>query len=322
VKGADLQDAERIARWLLDRPVGLVLGGGGAYGIAHIGVLKALEEAAVPIDIVGGTSMGAIFAGGIARRWSADRIMQHVRGLFSRPFALYDPTLPFTALLAGRKLDRVLDELFDDLAIIDLWLPFFCVATNISRAGPQLHDTGKMRDAIRASCAIPGLFPPHRAAEQFLVDGGLVDNLPIDVMAERCQGPIVAVNVFPYRRADAEPYGRSKERPAGILGRLRALTDLRPPVFDILMRATFAGNQRATETFLSRHPPALYLTPDVTKFRILEWGAYEALFQAGYDCAMRKLEAGALSRSLWEGHIEEPGSGHHLPAPDSGANEF
>ena len=103
VRAGDQQGAESLARWLLDRPVGLVLGGGGALGIAHVGVMKALEEARVPVDIVGGTSMGAIFAGGLARGWSADTVMDHVRSLFSSRFALYDPTIPFAALLARQE---------------------------------------------------------------------------------------------------------------------------------------------------------------------------------------------------------------------------
>jgi NTE family protein len=304
VKADERADAERLARWLLDRPVGLVLGGGGAYGIAHVGVLKALEEAGVPVDIVGGASMGAIFAGGVARRWSADRIMEHVRELFASRFALYDLTIPFTALLGGKKLDRVLLRFFEDLAIEDLWRPFFCVSTNISRAGPRLHDEGALRDAIRASCSIPGLFPPYQAAQQLLVDGGLVDNLPVDHMAARCAGPIVAVNVFPYRRPDGAN-GKKKSERRGFLKRMKPLAEAMPPLFDVLMRSTFVGSQHAVETFLAQHPPALYLVPEIAKFRILDWGAYEALFEAGYLCARRHLDAGELPRTLWEGHIEE-----------------
>jgi NTE family protein len=298
-------DFERVARRLLERPVGLVLGGGGAYGIAHVGVVKALEEAHVPVDVVGGTSMGAIFAGGVARGWSADRMMDEVRRLFSARFALYDPTIPFTALLAGKKLDRVLEGLFGEIDIADTWIPFFSVATNISLARPQVRESGKLREAIRASCSIPGLFPPFQSLEQLLVDGGLVDNLPIDVMGERCRGPVIAVDVFPYERPREKPSEGPLGRIRRYLGRLRSPADVRPPLFDILTRSTFVGSQRATERSLTHHPPALYLVPDLGRFGILEWGAYEALFQAGYECARRSLDAGALPRSLWEGRVED-----------------
>ncbi len=260
----------------------------GAYGIAHVGVLKALEEAGVPIDVVGGTSMGAIFAGGLARGWSADRIMDEVRRLFASRFALYDPTIPFVALLAGKKLDRVLKRLFDELDIAELWTPFFCVATNISLARRQVHATGKLREAIRASCSIPGLFPPLRSQEHLLVDGGLVDNVPLDVMVERCRGPVIVVDVFPYQRSSenrAEGPARGRLFP-----RLKRSVDVRPPLFDILTRSTFVGSQMATERSLVQHPPALHLVPELGRLRILDWGAYDALFQAGYECARRKLD--------------------------------
>jgi predicted acylesterase/phospholipase RssA/CRP-like cAMP-binding protein len=300
VKEGDPLGAARLARWLLERPVGLVLGGGGAYGIAHVGVLKALEEARVPVDIVGGTSMGAIFAGGVARGWSADQIMDHVRRLFTSRFALYDPTIPFSALLAGKKLQRVLRGLFEDIDIADLWMPFFCVSTNISRAQRQVHEEGSLYDAIRASCSIPGLFPPHESLRQLLVDGGLVDNLPLDVMAERCRGATIGVDVFPYRRRRQEV---TTEATRGPFAKLKRFVQTTPTLFDVLIHATLVGSQQTTELSLSSHPPALYLVPELGRFRVLDWRSHESMFRAGYECAKRALDAGSLQRSLWEGPV-------------------
>jgi NTE family protein len=301
-------DAERLARWLLDRPVGLVLGGGGARGIAHVGVLKALEDARVPVDIVGGTSMGAIFAGGLARGWPADKIMVEVRRLFQSRFALYDPTFPISALLAGRKLNRELERLFDDIEIADLWTPFFCVSTNISHALREVHDSGRLRDAIRSSCSIPGLFPPFEVVTKVLVDGGLIDNLPVDVMAEHCRGPVIAVDVFPYQHPGDEPPGRL-QRLTRLVRWLKPFGQPRPPaaprLFETLMRSTLVGSRHATELSLSRHPPALYLVPDIANRKLLDWGDYDVLFRAGYDCAKEALDAGKLPRALWEGRIED-----------------
>ncbi len=305
VRGDDPRDAQRLARWLMDRPVGVVLGGGGAYGIAHVGVLKALEEARVPIDAIGGTSMGAIFAGATALGWSADRLMGEVRRLFSKRFVLYDPTIPFSAILAGRKLDRVLQRFFDDICIADLWLPYLCVATDLWRARAHVYESGSLRDAIRASCSIPGVFPPLQAQGELLVDGGLVDNLPIDVMGSRCHGPIIAVDVFHYDHEGAKPQRPSKRRARGLLRSLGpAIAASR--LFDTLMRSTIVGSQRSTEKALSSHPPALHLVPDLSSFHMLEWGAFDAFFEAGYACARRELDAGALPRALWEGRIEVP----------------
>jgi predicted acylesterase/phospholipase RssA/CRP-like cAMP-binding protein len=305
VRAGSRPDAGRLARWLLDRPVGLVLGGGGAFGIAHVGVLKALEEANVPVDIVGGTSMGAIFAGGVARGWSADRIMEHVRELFASRWALYDFTIPFTSLLAGKKLDGVLDRLFGDLVIADMWTPFFCVATSMARARAEVHDRGRLRDAIRSSCSIPGLFPPFQSLKDLLVDGGLVDNLPIDAMYERCRGPVIAVDVFPYQRPKPEKTREFSERlVARLVEWLKPRRELGPPLFDILVQATLLGSQRTNEMTRADHPPALYLTPQLDRFRVLGWHAYEDLFKAGYECARQEIEADKLPRTLWEGRVE------------------
>jgi predicted acylesterase/phospholipase RssA/CRP-like cAMP-binding protein len=308
VRGGHRLDAERLARWLMDRPVGLVLSGGGAYGLAHVGVIRALEEARVPIDIVAGTSMGSIFAGAVALGWSADRMKTEVEKLFSSRFALYDPTLPFTSLLAGEKLDRVLDGYFGDVLIEDCWRPFFCISTDLSHARPEVHASGQLRDASRCSWSIPGLFPPHRAGDRLLVDGGLVDNLPIDVMGDRCRGAMIAVNVFPYgaRAKRARP---RHHRLHGLAAWIKTAAHLvGPSVFEILTRATLLGSQRTTEMSLVRHPPGLYLEPAVDPFHVLEWDAYDALDRAGYESASEALSHGALPRSLWEGHIERDAS--------------
>jgi NTE family protein len=305
VRAGDPRAGERLARWMLGRPVGLVLGGGGAHGIAHVGVMKALEEAGVPVDIIGGTSMGAIFAGGLARGWSADVLMDRVRTLFSSRFALYDPTIPLSSLLAGKKLDRVLRGYFENIDIADVWTPFFCVSTNLSRASSQVHDLGSLQDAIRSSCSIPGLFPPFHLVRQLLVDGGLVDNLPVAAMAERCRGPIIAVDVSPYERPKNLGEGRRHPGLVERLKRFKPSSATGPWLFELLMHATLVGSQFRTKQSLADHPPALYLAPEMATIRVLDWQAYEALYQAGYSAAKRAVEEGRFPRRLWEGRIED-----------------
>ncbi|HZU82612.1 MAG TPA: patatin-like phospholipase family protein [Polyangiaceae bacterium] len=204
VRAGERRDYERIARTMVRCGVAVVLSGGGARGIAHVGVLRALEEAGVPVDAIGGASMGGLVAAGYARGWDAGAILDRMRRLFRRSGrALYDPTLPFVALLAGRKLERVLRRYFEDLAIEDLWLPFFCVSTDLGRAAVHVHDRGALWRAVAASCSIPGVFPPRRDGGRVLVDGGVIDNLPLDVMAARFDGAIVASDVNLYDDASA-----------------------------------------------------------------------------------------------------------------------
>jgi NTE family protein len=137
-----------------------------------------------------------------------------------------------------------------------------------------------------------------------LVDGGLVNNLPLDLMAERCSGPIVAVDVYSYRRSDG-----NKPRPAtGLLRMLRRPAFAGPRLFDILMHATCAASEYRIERSLSRHPPALHLAPLLAHVGILDWRAYEAIYRAGYDIARKELESGKLPRKLWEGLLDDAGT--------------
>jgi predicted acylesterase/phospholipase RssA/CRP-like cAMP-binding protein len=291
VRTGDHADYQRLARTILRSGVGVVLSGGGARGIAHIGVLKALEEAGVPVDHIGGTSMGSIVAAGYARGWSADTIMEHVRQLFRSRTALYDPTIPFESLLAGRKLERVLRTYFADFDIEDLWLPFFCVSSDLSRAERRVHDQGELWSAVAASCSIPGIFPPVRARSHLLVDGGVVDNLPIDVMAARFDGAIIASDVNLYNDTTPERRGITIDR---LRDFARWITPFAkggrgPEIFEILLRSSQIGSQRATRESLERGDASLYLPIPVQNFRLLDWGANEALYRAGYEYASTRL---------------------------------
>jgi len=181
-------DFERVVRRLLGRSVGVVLGGGGARGIAHVGVLHALQEAGVPVDFIGGASMGSIFAAGWARGWNAEVMLAKVREVFSSKKAVVDLTFPAVALTVGAKLERVLRGLFEGLRIEDLWTPFFCTSTSLGRPGIVVHERGILWESIRASVSLPAIFPPVRSGNDLLVDGGVLDNLPVATMVRLCDG--------------------------------------------------------------------------------------------------------------------------------------
>jgi NTE family protein/lysophospholipid hydrolase len=282
-------DYARVARHIMGRPIGVVLGGGGARGMAHLGVLAALDEAGIPIDCICGTSMGAIIAAGTARGWSVQEMRERVAHVFAKRLALYDPTIPISSLLAGKKLDDVMRELYGDAQVEDLWLPFFCVSTDLARAEPVVHASGSLCQAVRASCSIPGIFPPVVTDGRVLVDGGLMDNLPIDLFESRFAGPIVAVDVFSY----GEPTLTAPTGP--IASRLHKLRErvhrkrVAPALFDSLMRSTLVGSRFRLQTVMPHMKNLLYLAPPVASFGILHWGAHEALYDAGYRYATAAL---------------------------------
>lgn len=290
VRMGDDGDYRRLARTLLRAGVAVVLSGGGACGIAHVGMLKALEEARVPVDAIAGTSMGAIMAAGYACGWSADALMARVRELFRHRMALYDPTFPSEALLAGRKLEQVLRRYFEGLDIRDLWLPFFCVSTNLTRSEARVHDRGELWRAVAASCSIPGIFPPRQEDGELLVDGGLMNNLPVDVMAERFGGAIIA--------SDVTANGKSA-RPRSADGPLRRwLRQLRghtqpatrgPGIFELLTQSTMVASRHAALASLASGYAALHLRLPVAGFTMLDWSAYDDLYTVGYEYTRQQL---------------------------------
>ena len=221
---------------MAERPrIGLVLGGGGARGAAHIGVLQELERQRVPIDAIAGTSMGAIVGGLYASGRSADELEEIVSGLdwaaalsdkaqrkdlsFRRkqddeqfPINLElglrgtELLLPM-GVIQGQKLDLLLRELTIDVSMVndfdDLPIPFRAIATDIERGEPYVMGDGDLAQAIRASMSVPGVFAPVRLGDRLLVDGGIVGNLPIVVMREMDVDIIIAVDVeFPLYSAE------------------------------------------------------------------------------------------------------------------------
>lgn len=194
----DNADIERLFRFLTGRAMGFVAGGGGAFGSAHLGVYKAFREIGVDFDIFGGTSVGAAMMAGLAAGADAERVDEGTHNIFvrRRSFARY--TLPYFALLNRKVFDRALQAEYGERTIEDLWRPFFAVSTNVSRNQIMVHRRGPLWEAVRASASIPGLLPPFFTAQgEMLVDGGIMDNVPLEPMKALKNGPNVIVALKP-----------------------------------------------------------------------------------------------------------------------------
>jgi predicted acylesterase/phospholipase RssA/CRP-like cAMP-binding protein len=293
-----LADIERLARSLTGTSVGLVLGGGGARGFAHIGVLRAMRDLGIPIDAVGGTSSGALVGAthalGLAPETIQARAAQHVHKLI-------DPTLPLVSVFRGRGLRRGLEAVLGGGAIEDLALPYFAVATNLTRAELVVVDRGPLVAAVRASMSLPGVYPPVTRDGELLVDGGLLANVPIDVMARRLRGGrIVAVDVSPtvdsVRYDDFEPdlsgWGLLARRVRPFRRDRRRL----PSIVETLNRAAVAGSVHLRQ---QRRPGTeLLLRPPVERFGLLQMEALPTIAEAGYRGSIEAL------RAWWTGHPE------------------
>ena len=195
VRRGDAVHMGRLARLLSGTGTSLVLGGGGARGFAHLGVLAVLEELGAPIDMIGGTSIGAVMAVGPALEWDAMRSRRTALEAFRK---LFDYTLPSTAVLRGERITNKLQSFIGDIDIEDMWIPYFCVSTNLTHATAEFHDRGTVVPAVRASIAIPGVLPPVPRDGDLLVDGGVLDNVPVGEMRRRNPtGNVIAVDVAP-----------------------------------------------------------------------------------------------------------------------------
>jgi NTE family protein len=172
----------------------LVLSGGGARGLAHIGVLRAFADAGIAVDVIAGTSMGAMIAGMVALDHQPEQIAAECRRIFRRK-AISDYTVPVIAVMRGRRFSRLLGEIIGDARIENLWRNFFCVSVNLSRGEQHLHKSGPLLEALRASAAVPGIMPPIVRDGNILVDGGIMNNLPVGEMSSLSRGVVIGADV-------------------------------------------------------------------------------------------------------------------------------
>lgn len=291
VDPAQPESVRRLARRLTGRGIGLVLSGGGARGFAHLGVVAAFREAGLDFDVWGGASFGASLAAQLAAGWSVDRITgEMVRGTVDVG-TLLDVTFPYMSLAKGHTLTNSINETFGDRCIEDLPREFFCVSSDLTAGRLRVHDRGSIAHAVRASVAIPGIFPPVRSAEgHVLVDGGIMDNLPVAEMRSRLDGgKVVAIDLRTRSNLPAGDLSAGGEA-SGWQPLLRRMNPAKermdlPRMIDLLIRSTELASG-------DRHDTAdVTLRPPLEGFALLEFGAYESIIESGYTYAKGMIEA-------------------------------
>lgn len=303
VRAGNAADLRRLARRVSGRATGLVLGGGGARGFAHIGALRAFAEAGMEIDAVGGTSIGSVIAGATAAGLSTETMTELARA-FATPRKLLDRTLPVTSLMAGRKVTALYRQVFGDVAIEDLWTSYFAVSSGLSRAQTVIHRQGALWAAVRASTALPAIFPPLLAADgEVLVDGGVMNNMPLDVMRVACEdGLVVGVNPMPtHDRLRPYRFGPSLSGWDALWGRLRLFgSKVRSPsILGAVMRATEINSANRMRQPAFRAQADLLIEPPVGDFPILAFSEFAPIVDIGYRCASEAIEAWLRSGKSW-----------------------
>jgi NTE family protein/lysophospholipid hydrolase len=286
-------DYARLARFLTGKAVGIVLGGGGARGFAHLGVLRALHEAGIAIDLIGGNSMGALIGAQYACDVSLDDIRER-----TQKFAAGGerPTLPLISLVSGNRVRRDLVKMFGDLQVDGLWRPYFAAACNLTKGCTTVQDSGPLWRAVLASNSPAGLFPPVLIDGDLLVDGAILENVPVAAMRMRLgtaqerrrgNGTIIAVDVDVQEELSAPSHLSKLSVWSTFRGLVSPQATRTPGIGQIMYRAGHIGglNKRAQTIGQSDH----YLEPPVSQFSLMSYRNAAEIAEVGYRYTMEQM---------------------------------
>jgi|AntRauTorckE5430_2_1112549.scaffolds.fasta_scaffold02461_3 NTE family protein len=289
-------DIPRLVRSLCGKAIGLTLAGGGAKGFAHIGVYRALREQNVPVDIVGGTSAGAMLAAVISFDCAYERTDECLKRA-----ALYNPTkdlnlLPMISLIKGKRFRAMISQAIEcltghpDVDLADSWIPLHVVVSNLSKAREEVFTRGSAVRLLTASGAVPGVFPPVPLGNDLLVDGGNFNNFPVDVMRKMGAGSVVGVDFLLNKsyELDFDEAPTSWQLLKDKFGRRKRKYRM-PSMTSIITKSSLlysTARRKETIQYLDVH-----FNPNVQKFGFASWKAYEHIRDEGYRHAKEVLEA-------------------------------
>ncbi|MFY7865912.1 cyclic nucleotide-binding and patatin-like phospholipase domain-containing protein [Roseateles sp.] len=287
------RDAERLARFLTGSAVGVVLGGGGARGFAHLGVLRALQESGIPVDLIGGNSMGALIGAQFACGHELTQILSQTQRFASGGEW---PALPLVSLVRGRRVARDLHRLFGEQLIEQLWKPYFAAACNLSQGNTQVLEKGPLWNAVLASNSPAGLLPPVLHKGSLLVDGAILDNVPVQAMRlrlgtqherRRGNGSIIAIDVDVREHLCADESLERLSTWSTFKHMVFKKAPVSPGIASILYSAGHVGSISQRSRTLSQAD--LYLEPPVANFGLMAYGRGADIAEVGYQYALEKI---------------------------------
>ncbi len=297
----DGKSMDRLIRFLRGKAVGVVFGGGGVRAAAHVGAIQALQEAGYHADVVGGTSSGAIVAAMYALEIDLDEMLAMMRDALLRREVLVNPTIPIVSLSTGFRLSQAYERIFGDLRLEDLWTTCFTISANMTQTKQSVNQFGLLRDAVRFSTSIAGVYPPAPDINGDIhIDGGVINNTPADVMREIIgPGLIFASDLgFTLREKVYHNYGNSLSGERVLWHRLNPfLRSLHVPnIMTIMMRANALASINTTEEQM--RPADLIIRQPVAGYGLFDFDQFDSLRERGYEntkAALTKFEATASS---------------------------
>jgi NTE family protein len=270
------------------KKVGLALSGGAARGLAHVGVLRVLQKEGIPIDMIAGTSSGAVI--GAAYAWSQDTtrmIRDALDANWKRMAPLIDPSLPRSGFIKGKKVrDLISTYVGGEVDFKDLKIPFACVTTDIDTGEEVVIDSGSVPDALRATISIPGVFTIVKHRERYVVDGGLTTPVPVEVVRRMGADFVIAVNVTP------DVTGRM-----GKAYRHRVETHKAPNIFQVMMQSIYITTSTVVQHALENAD--IIIEPDLAQIGAGDFNKAREMITRGREAAQKAIPE--IKRRLREG---------------------
>uniref|UniRef100_A0A0K0F7K1 Neuropathy target esterase sws (inferred by orthology to a D. melanogaster protein) n=1 Tax=Strongyloides venezuelensis TaxID=75913 RepID=A0A0K0F7K1_STRVS len=290
-------DFSRLARILTGNAIGLVLGGGGARGSSHIGIIKAMKSFEVPVDIIGGTSIGSFIGALYAQDPSCETIIERASGWFTVMSSIwnkiFDLTYAYSAMFSGAGFNKSIRDVFKESFIEDCWIPYFCISTDITASEMRVHRSGSIYSYVRSSMSLAGYLPPlcDPIDGHLLLDGGYVNNLPADVM--RCLGAkfVIAVDVGSREERNLYNYGDTLSGFWVLFKKFNPFCE--PPAVlnmeEIQSRLAYVSCTRQLE-IVKKAPYCCYLRPPIEGIKTLDFHRFNEVQFLGYEYGKKKIE--------------------------------
>ena len=298
VRKNHLGDVRRFCRIISNQAVGVVLGGGGAKGYAHVGAIRALLEVGVEVDFLGGTSAGALYGIGMSHSdFDPQKVNVLCETSAKRKLTSNDFCWPIVSIMSGKKMAGFMKEMFGESELEDIWVNSYCVSTNFSSSGTEVHDRGLVRQMVRASIAIPGVFPPVVINRQLHVDGGVVDNLPIEPMYRYPVRHIIAIALSGLETMEVD-FTETPSAGKLIWDKITGKRKYRIPGISSLIVNSLTLNSRQKQEN-TKAKVSLYFEMDLKEVGLLDDKKWSQTIKKGYDQMKAFLENLPDKEKFW-----------------------
>lgn len=286
-------DYQRLIRFMIGHAFTLVLGGGGAKGMVHLGVIKAILEHNITIDAIGGTSIGSGVGAAYALTLNYDNTLQYMNKLklaAVKSVSWQHFTWPLISIFSSNPATKITHYLFENVCIENLLIPYFAISSNLSEKSELIHKEGLIWEAIRSSSALPGIFPPVVIDGQIHYDGGLLNNLPVDVMRNRIgkDNIIMAVSLTRTRKNVHYHFPPVLTLGNAIMQKFSKKFEI-PPFLNTFLNALLLGS--SNKEILNANNADILVRPQLEGFKSLEITdkLEQQLLQIGYNEANKAL---------------------------------